>query len=151
MKTFQTSIEIAGSADAVWSLLTDAARYAEWNSTVDRVEGAIVPGGTVTVHAKISPGRTFPVRVTQFDAPRRMTWTGGMPLGLFKGERVFTVSPTGAGRVRFTMQETYTGLLAPMITKSIPDLQPAFDHFAADLKTQVEHMASRQGTSQMER
>jgi hypothetical protein len=137
-KTFQTSIEIASSAEQVWSVLTDAARYTTWNSTVDRVEGSIARGNTVTVHAKISPGRTFPVRVTQFDAQRSMTWSNAMPLGLFKGERVFTLSPSGAGRVRFAMKETYSGLLAPVITKSIPDLQPVFDQFAADLKAHIE-------------
>ena len=38
-----------------------------------------------------------------------MVWSGGMPLGLFKGERGFTLTP-----------------------------QPAFDAFAADLKKRAE-------------
>ena len=36
------------------------------------------------------------------------------------------------------MREDYTGWLAPLITKTIPDLQPAFDEFAACLKARVE-------------
>jgi len=66
-----------------------------------------------------------------------MVWTGGMPLGLFKGERTFTLTPTADG-VRFAMREVYTGLLAPLIGRSIPDLQPAFDEFAAALKLRAE-------------
>ncbi len=36
------------------------------------------------------------------------------------------------------MREEFTGLLAPLITKSIPDLQPAFDEFVHCLKTAAE-------------
>lgn len=36
------------------------------------------------------------------------------------------------------MDESYSGFLAPLITKSIPDLQPDFDTFAADLKRRAE-------------
>ena len=84
------------------------------------------------MHAKINPGRAFPVKVTALNA-RQMVWTGGMPLGLFKGERVFTLDGG-----EFSMREEYTGLLAPLIGKSIPDLQPAFDDFARDLKRAAE-------------
>jgi hypothetical protein len=65
---------------------------------------------------------------------RRMVWAGGMPLGLFTGTRNFVLTPTASGDVDFAMDETYRGVLAPLITRSIPDLQPAFDTFAADLK-----------------
>jgi hypothetical protein len=61
-----------------------------------------------------------------------------MPLGLFTGQRSFELRPIGAGHVEFAMRESYTGLLAPLITKSIPDLQPAFDEFAACLKAHAE-------------
>ena len=67
-----------------------------------------------------------------------MSWTGGMPLGLFRGTRDFVLTPTPAGRVKFTMTETYSGMLAGLITRSIPDLQPAFELFAADLKARAE-------------
>jgi hypothetical protein len=105
---------------------------------VTRVDGTVALGGTVTVHAKVAAGRAFPVKVVVLDRPRRMVWSGGMPLGLFKGERVFELRPSVEGSVEFTMREDYSGLLAPLITKSIPDLQPAFDEFAACLKARVE-------------
>ena len=61
-----------------------------------------------------------------------------MPLGLFKGERTFTLEPGSDGSVEFSMREEYTGLMAPLIGRSIPDLQPAFDEFANDLKRAAE-------------
>ena len=39
------------------------------------------------------------------------------------------------------MREVFTGLMAPLITKSIPDMQPVFDQFAADLKRRAEQLA----------
>jgi hypothetical protein len=36
------------------------------------------------------------------------------------------------------MREEYRGLLAGLIGRSIPDLQPAFDEFAAALKREAE-------------
>ena len=36
------------------------------------------------------------------------------------------------------MREEYTGILAPLVVRSIPDLQPAFDEFANDLKRAAE-------------
>jgi hypothetical protein len=67
-----------------------------------------------------------------------MVWTGGMPLGLFTGTRTFTLTPQPDGSVAFAMSEEFSGLLAPLITRSIPDLQPAFDAFAGDLKRHAE-------------
>jgi hypothetical protein len=60
-----------------------------------------------------------------------------MPLGLFKGVRTFTLSSDGSATT-FAMREEYSGLMSPMIVKSIPNLQPAFDEFAAALKSRAE-------------
>jgi uncharacterized protein YndB with AHSA1/START domain len=141
VKSFSATIAIAAPAGTVWALLTDAAGYPVWNSTVARIEGRIAAGEKVTVHAKASPGRAFPLRVSVFEPVTRMVWTGGMPLGLFSGTRVFTLTPALGGGVVFTMQEGFAGLLAGLITRSIPDLQPAFDTFAADLKRAAERAA----------
>ena len=138
MKTFQTATSIAAPAERVWALLTDVAGWPAWNTTVDKVDGRVALGATVTVYTKLSPKRAFPVKVAELDAPRRMVWRGGMPFGLFVGTRTYTVAPQGGDRVGFEMREEVTGLLAPLIGKSIPDLQPAFDEFARCLKAAAE-------------
>jgi len=61
-----------------------------------------------------------------------------MPLGLFTGERSYTLAPEAGGAVTFTMSEVFSGPLSGRITRAIPDLQPAFDAFAADLKRAAE-------------
>jgi uncharacterized protein YndB with AHSA1/START domain len=137
VKNFSVTTTICAPAERIWAILTDAPAYPIWNTTVSSVDGRIASGQTVTVHAKIAPGRAFPVRVVAFDAPRRMVWSSAMPLGLFRGERVFELRPQSDG-VGFSMREEYTGALAGLIGKSIPDLQPAFDEFAACLKARAE-------------
>jgi hypothetical protein len=137
MKRFHVAIHIRAPQAEIWKLLTDAAGWPSWNTTVDRVEGKIAPGETVTVHAKLSPGRAFPVKVSSFEPPRTMVWSAGMPLGLFKGTRTFLLTPRDGG-VEFSMTEEFTGLMAPLITRSIPDMQPAFEEFAVCLKRRAE-------------
>ena len=45
--------------------------------------------------------------------------------------------------VRITaMREVFSGLMAPLISRSIPDLQPSFVEFAAALKQRVENGAA---------
>lgn len=138
MKTFQSAAAIRATPEVIWAILTDAPKYPTWNPTVDKVEGRIAPGEKVKVHVKINPGRAFPVKVTEFEPGRKMVWSGGMPLGLFKGERTFTLTPRADGTVEFRMAEVFSGPLSGMIEKSIPDLQPAFDEFAAALKKRAE-------------
>jgi hypothetical protein len=138
MKQFAAAVSIHATAERVWSILTDASRYPEWNPTVDKVDGRIAAGERIALHVKLNPGRAFPVTVAAFDPPRRMVWRGGMPLGLFVGERVFELAPRGGGVVDFSMRERFTGLLTPLIGRTLPDMQPAFEEFAAALKRESE-------------
>lgn len=133
---YRASAAIAATAAEVWAVVTDVARWHEWDPNVVRVDGEVVPGGRVTVHTTLSD-RAFPVRVSELDAPRRMVWTSGMPLGLFKGARTFTLDERD-GVTTYTAHEVFGGLLLPLIRRSMPDLQPSFDAHAAGLRARVE-------------
>ncbi len=138
MKVFAVSTVIQARPEVIWGILTDGAGWTSWNPTIEKVEGSIVSGGKLKVFTRLSPGQAFPVHVSEFTPPRRMVWTGGMPLGLFKGVRTYTLTPKDGG-IEFAMREEFSGLMAPLITKSIPDLQPSFDEFAAALKRRAEN------------
>jgi hypothetical protein len=138
MKVFAVQTSICATAERIWALLTDAAGYTRWNNTVEKVDGKIARGERVTVHPKINARRAFPVTVAEFEPSRYMVWTGGMPLGLFKGERTFTLKTGLNGNVEFSMREVYSGPMAPLFSRSIPNLQPAFEEFASDLKRAAE-------------
>jgi len=141
MTSYETTTDIAAPVEQVWSILTDAAAYPSWNSTIISMEGVIGDGETISLVSTINPKRTFRLTVSGIEAPSSMVWSDGMPLGLFSGVRTFSVVPTEDGGSTFSMVERYSGLLAPLITKSIPDMSDSFDAFAADLKVAAESAA----------
>jgi hypothetical protein len=141
MKFFEATADISASPDRIWAILVDGAHYPDWDSGVLRVEGRVAPGETIKVVSAVNPGRTFPVKVSEFSPNRSMTWSGGMPLGLFKGVRTFTLTPAGDGLTRFHVREEYSGPLVPMMSRSIPDLGPSFAQFASGLKRSAERAA----------
>ena len=134
---FRARRHIDAAPDAVWSFLLDVGAWPGWESGVTKVEGNARDGGKVKVFSEVSPGRAFPVRVAIDGDGRVMTWTGGMPLGLFKGVRTFTVTADGVGS-ELDVHEQYTGPLVGPMAKRMPDLQPSFDKFADGLKARCE-------------
>jgi hypothetical protein len=137
MKRYESTALINANPEAIWAILTDAASYADWDSGVVRVEGRIAPQEKIKVVSEANPRRAFPVKVTELSPAERMVWSGGMPLGLFKGVRTFTLTPEN-GATRFQMREEYTGPMLPLIWRSMPDLQPSFEQFARGLKARAE-------------
>jgi uncharacterized protein YndB with AHSA1/START domain len=137
MLAFEATAHIDATKEQVWQVLVDGAGWSTWDSGVEGVDGSIAPGEKLRIRSAVAPGRTFPVKVTQFAAADRLVFTGGMPLGLFRGERTYTLSDDGAGTA-FRMREEYTGPMAGAIGKSIPDLNPSFVQFANGLKSRVE-------------
>ncbi len=137
MRHYESTSLIEARPEAIWAVLTDASSYPDWDSGVVAVEGRIAPQEKIKVTSVANPKRAFPVKVTEFSPSERMTWTGGMPLGLFKGVRTFTLTPEN-GATRFVMREEYTGPMLPLIWRSMPDLQPSFDTFAGGLKARAE-------------
>ena len=137
MRYYEATSTIAASAEAVWDVLVDGASWPAWDSGVDAVEGRIAMGETLKIRSQAAPGRAFPVKVTTFAPPARLRFSGGMPLGLFRGVRTYEVSGD-AGEVAFRMREEYSGPLLPLIWRSMPDLGPSFQRFANGLKQRVE-------------
>jgi hypothetical protein len=138
MKSFSASGNIKASPDAIWKILTDAPNYPTWDPGVLRIEGTIAKGQSVTAYTKLSPNRAFPAKITEFVPGQKMTWVGGMPLGLFKGVRTFTLTAKGNANTDFTLREDYGGPLLPLFAGSIPDLSQSFEDFVTGLKARAE-------------
>lgn len=137
MTSFKVTREINATPAAIWAILENPKTLGDGTFGIISITGQIVPNGRIKVTSGVDPKRTFSLRVTQFDPPRRMVWSGGMPFGLFTGTRVFALTQNAA-TTTFTMEETFTGPLARLITKSMPDLQPSFDTFGDTLKQRAE-------------
>lgn len=138
MRYFEATSTIEAPAGKVWSVLSDAQAWPGWDSGVEQVRGTIATSEKITIRVRAAAGRAFPVKVTALEPPHRLVFTGGMPLGLFKGVRTYSLSENADGATIFTMREEYTGPLLGLIWKSIPDLGPSFAQFAEGLKKEVE-------------
>jgi hypothetical protein len=140
LKSYESTSHIQADPDAVWRVLADASAYPTWDSGMKKVEGTVAPGEKIKVVSEANPGRAFPVTVSEIVPGERMTWTGGMPLGLFRGVRTYTLTPEDGG-TRFRMREDLSGPLLPLIWRSMPDLGPSFEKFARGLKARTEAAA----------
>jgi hypothetical protein len=137
MRYYEAGSFIEATPEQVWPVLADTAAWPDWNSGVSKVDGRLALGQKLSITVSANPGRAFPVKVVQLSEPAQMVFVGGMPLGLFTGKRTYTLSPEATG-TRFAMREEYSGPLAGVIFKSIPDLGPSFRQFADGLKARVE-------------
>lgn len=137
MPSFDASVTIDAPPDSVWTVLTDLPAYPSWDSGVTKTEGEIAAGAKIKLWTEVSPGRAFPLKVATLDRPSSMIWTGGVPLGLFKGTRTFTLTPDGPG-THVNVHEDFEGLLVGLIGRNLPDLQPSFEQFVAGLKARAE-------------
>ena len=130
------AIVINAPRQTVWALLTDAAGFPRWNSTVTKIEGTIAAGEKLRISVPISK-RTFTPRVLDFDPPQSMVWRDGAK-PMFWGIRDYTLTAPSSSTTKFTMTETIRGLMLPLAGRSLPDFGPVFERYAADLKTAAE-------------
>jgi len=133
---YSAGINIKANVDKVWALMTNAADFPRWNSTVKSIEGKIASGETIKLVATIAPTRAFNLKIVEFSPEKKMVWSDGN--AMFKGVRTYTFASKGDGSTDFTMAEEYTGLMMPMIAGSLPDFTSTFEQYLSDLKKEAE-------------
>ena len=132
-------IDIAADAAVVWRLLTRAADYPNWNSTVISIDGDIAQGQKIVLKSRLAPTRAFTLTVKECREPERLVWGDRM------GTRTYSLGSNGDGTVTFSMEETIGGTLFPFFARMIPSFDQSFDQFAADLKKAAEATRQRAG------
>src|SRR5262245_9534497 len=134
-KTFsrETSVSVSIQADPaiVWALLTNAADFPRWNSTVVSIQGEIKQGGNIELKSTLDEKRVFKLKIKEFEPEKRLVWGDAM------GNRVYTITKSGNG-VIFTMAEKIGGPLFPLFAGFIPSFDESFERYAADLKKEAE-------------
>ncbi len=136
-RSYHVERHIDAPPERVWAVLTHAAGYRGWNPSIVSIDGDMSVGSTVRLVSTLAPKRTFTLKVTEASPPNLMVWSDRKPLGLFTGMRTFRLTAT-AGGTDFAMTETFSGLLAGLITKAIPDMTESFEQYAVGLKSAAE-------------
>jgi len=122
MLTLRTDIQIAATPERVWNILMDFPAHAQWNPFVRSIEGTPLVGTTlkVFIHPPGGRGMQFRPKVLTVEAPREFRWKGKLLIpGLFDGEHFFLLDRAPNGNVLFTQGEIFSGVLVPMMRKSL--------------------------------
>ena len=137
-------IDIDAPAERVWEVLTDFARYPEWNPFLPSVAGELTSGASFIVRIAPPRGRAMTFRPTllEVEKNRELSWLGRLLLpGLFDGEHHFVIEPQGERSVRFVQREVFTGLLVPLFGSAIGKALNGFEAMNRALKERVEKLS----------
>jgi hypothetical protein len=122
VRRVDTDVTIRATPEQVWAVLTDFTKYPEWNSFIREVAGDIAIGARLRVRIHPPGGRpmTFRPTVRAVSPNRELRWLGhlGVP-GLFDGEHVFELHPTGTHDTRVSHREEFRGLLVPLVPNGV--------------------------------
>jgi hypothetical protein len=141
-KPLRTDITIDATPQRVWDVLTDFSAYPDWNPFIRRIAGAATEGTRLEVELHPPGGRGITIRPTVKAAKpeRELRWLGhlGIP-GLFDGEHAFRLEAIGDGRTRLVHEETFGGLLAPVVLNRVGEqTRQGFVAMNEALKTRAE-------------
>lgn len=135
----RSEVEVDGSPELVWQVLTDLALYQVWNPFLSPVEGELRPGSPlqVTMHtgARVA---TYQATVLQVEPNRVLSWSGQvLSSGVFDTTYSFSIEPVREGRVRLVSRETRRGL-APLVEWMLgSDIQGGLDAMTRSARNRV--------------
>ena len=146
MRSIDTEIEIAASAERVWAILTNFAAYPQWNPFITAVEGRAEEGARLRVCVR-PPGMGplwFNPSVRALVRQRELSWIGRFFLpGLFDGEHRMSLEDRGRSCV-FRHGERFGGLLVPLAgARVFEPTRQGFELMNAALKERAETGAAR--------
>jgi uncharacterized protein YndB with AHSA1/START domain len=138
---YRATRAIAASPEAVWAVLTDFARYPEWNpfTPTVMVEGPLAAGAPVALHTRLR-GRIVVQRETvrRVSPPTTLVWGVRFPIGAIRAERVQRLETTPEG-CRYVTEDRIEGPLAPVVERLYDSsLREGFAAMAEALGERVE-------------
>ena len=139
--TIDTTVDIDASREAVWDVLTDFARYSEWNPSM-RIEGSPEVGTKLVVHlhADGGHGMTFKPTVLAAAPGEELRWLGKLGFhGIADGEHFFILTTNDDGTTRLNHGERFSGVLVAL-SRGSSGSGAAYEAFSQALKQRVEHL-----------
>jgi uncharacterized protein YndB with AHSA1/START domain len=112
MPTFDESISIAASREAVWRILSNVVNWPQWLSTMTRVEPLGAAPLAIGARYRVVQPKLVPAtfEVTKLDPPSRFEWTARSPGVVAVADHV--IEEQAAGLVLVRLQIVFSGLFA---------------------------------------
>jgi hypothetical protein len=140
-----TMTEIEAPAERVWHILTDFARYPEWNPFIRRIDGEPIRRAAldVLIHPDGAKPRRFRPHIVTFRPPKELRWRTRARLpGLFQGEHRFVVEHLGPRRSRLIHEQRVRGLAVPFLRARLEEpVRRGFEAMNLALKQLAERYA----------
>ena len=117
MRELKTEIEILSPPDVVWAVLMDLPRWSNWNPIVNRIEGDLAIGATLSItmsDGKGNDGKHYKSIITAIDEQKRFAFVGVMiSKFIFSVERVIELKDSSNSTL-FIQREIYSGLMTSL-------------------------------------
>jgi hypothetical protein len=113
----RTEIQINSTPARVWEILTDFARYAEWNPFILKVDGDVRPGAVVPYRFEFPRGIRLwaNAKILRLEAEKELRWTAHfLSPSVFNGEHYFAIARDFGSHCEFHHGEIFTGLTLPI-------------------------------------
>jgi hypothetical protein len=112
MPTFEvrTEIDIDAQPAEVWAILSDTARWSEWNPYLTRLTGDIAVGSTIHANVRMADGveAEFDSDIDVVHVNKRLSWRGGDDAGDMRANHIFEIEPRDSGCL-FVHREAFAG------------------------------------------
>lgn len=150
MFTIDRQLEIDAPVAVVWNVLTDFARYGEWNPFVPEARCELRPGGALEMQVKLGSKPQFQREWVNAVTPGTSFSYSmkAVPLGTLRSLRVQTLAALGGNRTRYTSHFEIAGWLQPVVTGIFgKGMREGFEGMALGLKARAEALHANRGTA----
>jgi hypothetical protein len=143
--TIESEIILPADAERSWQVLTDFAKYPEWNPYVPRAEADFTPGATISftiVDGNFTEPLDLRAELGEIDPPEQFYWVGTLGIrGLHDTRHGFALQPLEGGKTRLRHFEEFRGILPfllPGRDERVATTRASFDKMNQALQSRLE-------------
>lgn len=138
-------IGVAAPPEAIWAVLSDFARWGEWNPIYPKIEGRLSIGAPVRfeLHLPKRPVRTLSGEIVEWVPDSQLIWSLRLFGGLLRTTRYFEIEPLSDTGCILANGEIFDGLMAGTVPRAERALlRRAFELVNEAAKARAEEMAA---------
>lgn len=132
---YKVATRLNATEEEVWDKISDPRELKKWDTMLIEIDGKVEEGGWIKLRSKISPDRSFKLKVSAYEPFKYMVWESGFN-PVFKGVREYHLESTG-GVTTLKIEETFSGWMLPFMKKMLPDCETLFGTYVTDLKKEM--------------